>query len=174
MSESFFSPSNHGFEINKNDRSGVLNEPGNSASSSTAKLFATTTNKITKPGLFIPGRDNIKQSLKTGTFLVDWKFKIKQWKITKAKGTNFDDTSRCIKIRLGCLLQRGEFEKEDNLQINVLEFIAAEFEILTIAKAQSNIVIHLKIDNKTALSYLLKMRDKHNRNFLHISKYIWS
>ena len=46
----------------------------------------------------------IKQSIKTGTFLVGGKFKIKQWKITKAKGTKFSNTNRCIKIRLGSLL----------------------------------------------------------------------
>ena len=68
-----------------------------SASSSTAKVFTATTNTITKSGLFIPGRDSIKQYV----------FKIKQWKITKAKGTKYSDTSRCIKIRLGSFLQQG-------------------------------------------------------------------
>ena len=70
-------------------------------SSTTANVFATTTNTITKPGLFIPGRDSIKQPVKTRTSLVGGKFKIEQWKITKAKGTKFSDTNRCIKIRLG-------------------------------------------------------------------------
>ena len=49
----------------------------------------------------------IKQSIKTGTFLVGGKFKIKQWKITKAKGTKFSDTNRCIEIRFGSHLERG-------------------------------------------------------------------
>ena len=49
-------------------------------------------------------------------------------------------------------------EKEENLHINVLELTAAKFAILTFTKGQSNIAIHLQIDNKTALSYLLKMR----------------
>ena len=60
-------------------------------------------NTITKPGLFIPSRDSIKQFVKTATSLMGGKFKITQWKITKAKRTKFSDTSRCIKIRLGCL-----------------------------------------------------------------------
>ena len=63
-----------------------INCPSRSVSSSTAKVFTTTTNKITKPSLFIPGRDSIKQSVKTGSSLVGGKFMIKQWKITKAKG----------------------------------------------------------------------------------------
>ena len=111
----------------------------------------------------------IKQSIKTGTFLVGGKFKIKQWKITKAKGTKFSNTNRCIKIRLGSLLQRGVnwrkwSEKEENLHTNVLELIAAKFVILKFTKGQSNIAIHLQIDNKNALSYLLKMGGTHTQN----------
>ena len=48
------------------------------------------------------------------------------------------------------------------------------FAILTFTKVQSNIAIHLQIDNKTALSYLLKMVGTHNRELLHISKSVWS
>ena len=107
MSEFPFSPSNHRFGINKINRSDVLNCPRSSARSSTAKVFITTTNTITKPGLFIPGRESIKQSVKTETSLVGGKFKIKEWKITKAKGTKFSDTNKCIKITLGCLLKQG-------------------------------------------------------------------
>ena len=69
-------------------------------------------------------------------------------------------------------------EKEENLHINVLELIAAKFAILTFTEGQSNIAIHLQIDNKIALSYLLKMGGggggTHNRELLHISKSIWS
>ena len=88
MSKSPFSPSKHCFGKNKIDRSDVLNYRSSSASSFTAKVFTTTINAITKPGLFIPGRDTINQSVKTGTSLVGGKFKIKQWKITKAKESN--------------------------------------------------------------------------------------
>ena len=65
-------------------------------------------------------------------------------------------------------------EKEENLHINVLELTAAKFAILTFTKGQSNIAIHLQIDNKTVLSYVLKMGGTHNRELLHISKSIWS
>ena len=85
MPESSFSLSNHRFGINKIDKSDVLNCPSSSACSSTAKVFTTTTNTITKPSLFIPSRDNIKQSIETGTSLVGQNFKIKQWKISKTK-----------------------------------------------------------------------------------------
>ena len=71
------------------------------------KVFTTKTNTITILTLFISGRDSIKQFVKTGTSLVGGKFKIKQWKITKAKGTKFSDTNRCIEIRFGSHLERG-------------------------------------------------------------------
>ena len=61
-------------------------------------------------------------------------------------------------------------EKENNLHINVLESIAAKFAILTFTKGQSHIAIQLQIDNKTALSYLLKMRGTYYKELLHISK----
>ena len=78
MSESPFSPRNNSLRIKKIDRSHMLNCQSSSASSSTPKVFKTrTNNKITKPDLLISGRDN-RQSVKTGTSLVNGKFKIKQ------------------------------------------------------------------------------------------------
>ena len=56
MSESPFTPSNHCFAVKK--RSDVLNCLGSSASSSTAGVFTTATNTVTKSGLFIPGIDS--------------------------------------------------------------------------------------------------------------------
>ena len=78
-----------------------LNCLSGSARSSTAKVFSTTINTITKPNVSIPIRDSIKQSVKTVTSLVGRKLKIKQWKTTDTKRTKFGDTNRFIKIRLG-------------------------------------------------------------------------
>ena len=100
----------------------------------------------------IPTRDSIEQSVKTVTSLVGRKLKIKQWKITNTKGTKFGDTNRFIKIRLGAFCNGVNWEKwseKENLHINILKLIAAKFAILTFTKGQSNIVIHLQIDNKT-------------------------
>ena len=102
-----FDPKNHCSEITRIDRLNVLNCPSSPAGSSTAKIFTGTTNIITKSVLLIPGRDSITESVRIGTSLVGGKFKVKQWKITTVKRTKFNDTSRCIKIRLGNLLQRG-------------------------------------------------------------------
>ena len=56
MSESPFMLSNHCFAVKK--RSEVLNCLSSSASLSTARVFTTATNTVTKSGLFIPGIDS--------------------------------------------------------------------------------------------------------------------
>ena len=86
MLESPFSPSNHCFGSNKIDRSDVHNCPSRSASSTSAWIFTTitATNTIFKLGLFIPGKDSMKQCVKTGTSFVSAKIKVKQSKITNA------------------------------------------------------------------------------------------
>ena len=58
--------------------------------------------------------------------MVGGKFKIKQWKITKAKGTKFSDTNIGIKSGWGAFCNgvstgRKWSEKEENLHTNVLE-----------------------------------------------------
>ena len=50
-------------------------------------------------------------------------------------------------------------EKEENFHINVLELIASKLDNLTLAKEQSDIPIHLQIQN---------------RELLHISKSVWN
>ena len=97
---------------------------------------------------------------KTGTPLVGGKIKIKQWKITTAKGTKFSDTD-ASKSGWGVFCNGvstvGKLPEKENLHINVLELIAVKFAILTFTKGQSSIATHLQINNKTVLSYLLKM-----------------
>ena len=100
---------------------------------------------------------------------------VKQWNMTKAKETKFSYTNRCIEIRLQRGVNGGKWSvKEENLYINVLELISAKFVILTFTKGQSNIAIHLQIDNETARSNLLEMGGTQNGELLHISKSIWS
>ena len=78
--------------------------------------------------------------------------------------------------KLGCELGGGSNgqKKEESLHIYVLELIVTKFAILAFTKGQSNIPIHLQIDNNTALLYLLKMGGTHKREVLHITKSIWS
>ena len=115
---------------------------------------------------------------KTGTPLVGGKIKIKQWKITKAKGTKFSDTNRCIKIRLGSLLQRGvncgEIVRKGELTykcsgINSSQVCDSNIHKRTIKYSNS---LADKQQNCTFISF--ENGGTHNRELLHISKSIWS
>ena len=64
-------------------------------------------------------------------------------------------------------------KKEQEYYINVLELMAIKFAILIFKKNLSNLTIHIQMDNKVALSYLLKMEGTHSLKLLKISKPIW-
>ena len=51
--------------------------------------------------------------------------------------------------------------------------MAVKFAILTFRKNLSNLTIHIQMDNKVVLSYLLKMEGTHSLELLKISKSIW-
>ena len=48
-------------------------------------------------------------------------------------------------------------KKEASLNINIQELLAAELAIKTFTKEEKPRSIHIRIDNTTALSYLVKM-----------------
>ena len=117
---------------------------------------------------------------KTGTPLVGGKIRIKQWKITKAKGTKFCDTKRCIKIRLGSLLQRGVncgemVPKGGELTYKCSGISSSQVCDSNIHKRTikySNSLAVIKQQNCTFISF--ENGGTHNRELLHISKSIWS
>ena len=57
--------------------------------------------------------------------------------------------------------------------INVLELEAVRLAILSFTKFKKLKSIHLRIDNMTALSYLLNMGGTQNKHLIKISKEIW-
>ena len=69
----------------------------------------------------------------------------------------------------------GQWNREEkNLHINHLELIAADLAIRTFAKRFPLAKhIHLKIDNKTALAYLVKMGGTKNKYLTQKSKELW-
>ena len=56
--------------------------------------------------------------------------------------------------------------------INILELKAVHLVILTFAKFKIVQRIHVQMDNKVALSYLVKMRGTHNKDLLGLSQKI--
>ena len=64
-------------------------------------------------------------------------------------------------------------QEEQKAHINVLELKAAHLAILTFTKFQIVQRIHVQMDNKIALSYLVKMGGTHNKDPLGLDKQIW-
>ena len=56
--------------------------------------------------------------------------------------------------------------------INILELIAVKLAILTFTKGKSATAIHLRIDNMTALSHLVKMGGTRSPELLQVAKEI--
>eukprot|EP00794_Sanderia_malayensis_P004488 gene4488-5083_t len=64
-------------------------------------------------------------------------------------------------------------QQEKKLHINILEMMAAEMAIKTFTKGKNVKSIHLKVDNMTALHYILKMGGTKNMTLIAITKRIW-
>ena len=60
------------------------------------------------------------------------------------------------------------------MDINMQELLAAELAILTFTKERKPRSIHLRIDNTTALSYLVKMGGTKCPDLSRIAKRIWA
>ena len=75
----------------------------------------------------------------------------------------------CRGIRTG-----GGWSKEEaGLHINIQELLAVKFALQTFVKKDRMNSIHFQIDNKTALSYLLKMGGTASLTMINIAKEIW-
>ena len=64
-------------------------------------------------------------------------------------------------------------EEERSLHINVLELLAIKLALFSFTKGKRVKATHFQIDNKAALSYLLKMGGTKNENMIRLSKEIW-
>ena len=102
---------------------------------------------------------------------MDGKIETSQWEENSATRTSYDHSGRCFNKRLGGILQetfdRGKWSKEEkHFHINAQELLALKFAILTFTKNLSHLAIHVQVDNKVALAYLLKMGCARNPQFL--------
>ena len=71
-------------------------------------------------------------------------------------------------------VQTGQWsEEERSLHINVLELLAIKLALFSFTRGKRVKAIHFQIDNKAALSYLLKMGGTKNENMIRLSKEIW-
>ena len=68
----------------------------------------------------------------------------------------------------------GQWSEEERcLHINLLELLAIKLALFSFARGKRVKVIHFQIDNKAALSYLLKIGGTKNENTIRLSKEIW-
>ena len=117
-------------------------------------------------------------NIKTWISLVDRKHKAIQWQKNSTAGTSVDHPNRCFHKRVGSTLQRNLNREEmvvkrtatphKFFRTNGCKICSPDFH-----KNLSNSTIHIQMDNKVALPYLLKMGGTHSLEPLKISKWIW-
>ena len=111
--------------------------------------------------------------------MVDGKLETLQYEENSATKTPYDHSDRCLNKRLGAYCKgvstgRKESKEEKHFHINFLELLASKFAILTFTKNLSHMTIHVQVDNKVVLAYLLKMGGTRSSQLLKISKSIWN
>ena len=87
-----------------------------------------------------------------------------------AKGNNSGWAAHCGEISSGGLWQ--SWEKEEH--INVLEMKAALIALKTFVKGNHLKLVHLLIDNRTALAHIVKIGRPTNPTVITLTKKIWS
>ena len=64
--------------------------------------------------------------------------------------------------------------EEQKFHVNVLELKAAKLAIMSFTLNERDAIsVHIRLDNMTALSYVMKMRGTKNQELTEISKEIW-
>ena len=64
-------------------------------------------------------------------------------------------------------------QSETRSQINLLELKAAEFAVRALTKNKSNLHIHLKMDNRSALVYINKLGGTRSQDLVQATKSLW-
>ena len=144
------------------------------------KASTTIAEKLIKKKYVIRGKDKTQPSSNGGNIMVDRKSATTQWETNDIVNTRSDSELRCFTGGMGaaCKGERagGKFtweEKQKLTHINELEISAALKTIQTFYRIHKPRTMHLKIDNLTALSYIIKMGGKSNQKMNQISKQIW-
>ena len=90
-----------------------------------------------------------------------------------------NDRDGCLQHRLGARcgsLQTGGpwSPTEARMHINCLELLAATLATQAFAKKQENILVHLKLDSTSALTYINKMGGTVSPNLNRLTKNLWT
>ena len=98
---------------------------------------------------------------KRGTIMVGHSPNVQEWEIHPSRQSRSIETdasqtgrgARCGNLQTG----GPRYPKEAAMHINCLELLAATLAIQTFAKRQENVLIHLKMDSTSALTYINKI-----------------
>ena len=161
----------------KSNRAAIFYSKSCSPRQDANALPAAATNIEFENNKFISFTDYSEQKFTIRNNLVERKPFTLQWETSESVSTRPGHTNRCIQGGLGSIVHRstgGSWTNQEKVKhINVLELLAVKLAILTFTKTLKVTLIHLQIDNITALSYLQKMGGTKSPELLEISKQIW-
>ena len=162
--------------LNKVNRETGINSPSNTACTTSSSTLATFANPGIKTFKTLSCQSTFRQGCKGRIFLVDRKFKALQWKVPYFASNRLLHINRCINQRVVGHMSTdiNMSQEEQKAHINILELKAVHLAILTFTKFQIVQTIHVQMDNKIALSYLVKMGGTHNKDLLVLSIQIWN
>ena len=147
-------------KVNRETR---INCPSNTASTTSSSILATFANPGIETFEMLSCQSTFRQGCKGRTFLVDREFRALQWTVPKFAFNRLAHINGCIDQGVG----------ERKAHINILELKAGHLAILTFTKFKIVQRVHVEMDNKVALSDLVKMWGTQNKGLLGLSKQIW-
>ena len=102
-----------------------------------------------------------------------------EWSVNNYSSTRPGNNDRCITAGLGSSLPRGSHEgtlsqqESNTLHINALELKAALFAVRAFTAKERQLHVHLRMDNRTAVAYVLKMGGTRSSVLVGIAQELW-
>ena len=168
----------HNYGINQTPRKTLVHCSGSASKENSMHVLATTTNSSSERSKFSSNQNKIKPTVTDRFEVVEGEFTSSERKVTEYRNVTVNNPNRCFRNRFGTVCQGtttgGTWSYQERTKyINILKLITVKLATLTFTKGKSVTAIHLKIDNMTALSNLVKMRGTRSQDLLQIAKEIW-
>ena len=123
-------------------------------------------------------QSTFRQGCKRRTFLVDRKFKALQWRVANFTFNQLVHVNRYVNQGVGVhmsgdinrrtMVTGGTEGSDQHTRPEAVRVATLNFTKLKIVQR-----IHVLVDSKVALSYLVKMGGTHNKDLSSVSKQIW-
>jgi len=148
-------------------------------SSSPLSTFTTITGRGSVERAGLRGHCSLERGLSEGPSTVDRSIDHVEWPLDNNPCSRYDYYNRCLLEGVGGVCQgkhtRGMWtlEESKSLHINALELKAALFSLRAFTLNQRKIHVHMRMDNRTAVAYLLKMGGTRSASMLQIAQELW-